>query len=83
MAGYFADILKYFVMKCRLFGGNLTPPSSVVINMQGLESGDSEFETCSGAWFPRQCPCGVAFNTLVNLKKLAGEIPSKYLSFFF
>ena len=34
------------------------------------------FETCSGVWYPRRRPCGVAINTLVDLNKLAGETPS-------
>ena len=43
------------------------PPSSVVVNTQGLESGGSWFETCSGVWYPRRRPCGVAINTSVDL----------------
>ena len=43
---------------------------------QGRESGGSWFETCSGVWYPRRRPCGVAINTLVDLNKLAGETPS-------
>ena len=52
-----------------------TPPSIVVVNTPSRESGGSSswFETCSGAWYPRRRPCGVAFNTLVDLNKLAGE----------
>ena len=42
------------------------PPSSVVVNTQGQESGGSWFETCSGMWYPRRRPCGVAINTLVD-----------------
>ena len=53
-----------------------TPPSNVVVNTPGRESGGSWFETCSGAWYPRRRPCGVAINTLVDLIKLAGETPS-------
>ena len=53
-----------------------TPPSSVVVNTQGRESGGSWFETCSGVWYPSRRPCGVAINTLVDLNKLAGETPS-------
>ena len=56
----------------------LRPPSSVVVNTQGRESGGSWFETCSGVWYPRRRPCGVAINTLVDLNKLAGETPSFY-----
>ena len=44
--------------------------------MQGRESGGSWFETCSGVWYPRWRPCGVAINTLVDCNKLAGETPS-------
>ena len=36
------------------------PPSSVVVNTPGRESGGSWFETCSGVWYPRRRPCGVA-----------------------
>ena len=59
------------------------PPShgSVVVNTPGRESGGSWFETCSGAWYPRRRPCGVAFNTLVDLNKLAVETPSFYFTF--
>ena len=39
---------------------------------QGRESGGSGFEACSGLWSPRLRTCGVAINTLVDLKKLAG-----------
>ena len=46
------------------------------LRTSGRESGGSWFETCSGAWYPRRRPCGVAFNTLVDLNKLAGETPS-------
>ena len=46
---------------------NGTPPSSVVVNTQGRESRCSGFETCSGVWYPRRRPCGVAINTLVDL----------------
>ena len=28
------------------------------------------------SWYPRRRPCGVAFNTLVDLNKLARETPS-------
>ena len=42
-------------------------PSSVVVNTQGRESGGSGFETCSGVWYPRRRPRGVAVNTLVDL----------------
>ena len=51
----------------------LTPPSSVVVNTQGRESGGSGFETCSGVWYPRRRPCGVAINTLVDLIKWLGK----------
>ena len=44
-----------------------------MVNTQGRESGGSWFETCSGVWYPRRRPCGVAINTLVDLNKLAGE----------
>ena len=47
-----------------------------LVNTQGRESGGSWFETCSGVWYPRRRPCGVAINTLVDLNKLAGETPS-------
>ena len=47
-----------------------------MVNTPGRESGGSWFETCSGAWYPRRRPCGVAINTLVDLNKLAGETPS-------
>ena len=50
-----------------------SPPSSVVVNMQGRESGGWWFETCSGVWYPRRCPCGVAINTLVDLKNWLGK----------
>ena len=50
-----------------------TPPSSVVVNTQGLESGGSWFETCSGVWYPRRRPCGVAINTLVDLINWLGK----------
>ena len=55
--------------------------SFVVVNTPSRESGGSWFETCSGAWYPRRRPCGVAFNALVDLNKLAGETPSfKFLA---
>ena len=57
-------------------GSKCTPPSSVVVNTQGQESGGSWFETCSGVWYARRSPCGVAINTLVDLNKFAGETPS-------
>ena len=47
-----------------------------MVNTQGRESGGSWVETCSGVWYPRRRPCGVAINTLVDLNKLAGETPS-------
>ena len=47
-----------------------------MVNAQGRESGGSWFEICSGVWYPRRRPCGVAINTLVDLNKLAGETPS-------
>ena len=52
--------------------------SSVVVNTPGPELGGSWFETCSGAWYPRRRPCGVAFNisVLADLNKLAREAPS-------
>ena len=50
--------------------------SSVVVNTQGLESRGSWFETCSGVWYSRRRPCGVAINTLVGLIKFAEETPS-------
>ena len=50
-----------------------TPPSSVVVNTQGLESGGSWFETCSGVWYPRRRPCGVAINTSVDLINWLGK----------
>ena len=42
------------------------PPSSVVVNTPGRESGGSWFETCLGVWYPGRRPCGVAINTLVD-----------------
>ena len=33
-----------------------------MVNTQGRESGGSWFETCSGVWYPRLRPCGVAIN---------------------
>ena len=47
-----------------------------MVNTQGRESGGSWFETCSGVWYPRRRPCGVAINTLVDWNKLAGETSS-------
>ena len=56
-----------------------TRPRSVVINAQGRESRGSGFETCSGVWYPRRRPCGVAIDPVVVLnQKLAGESPSFY-----
>ena len=54
-------------------GRDSTPPSSVVINTQGRESWGSWFETCSGVWYPRLRPCGVAINTLVDLINWLGK----------
>ena len=53
----------------------LHPPSSVVVNTQGQESGDSWFETYSGhgVWYPRRRPCGVTINTLVDLINWQGR----------
>ena len=51
----------------------LTPPSSVVVNTQGRESGGSWFETWSGVWYPRRRLCGVAINTLVDLLNWLGK----------
>ena len=42
------------------------PPSSVVVNTLGHESGVFWFESCSGVWYPMRRPCGVAINTLVD-----------------
>ena len=52
---------------------NIPPPSSVVVNTQGRESGGSWFKTCSGVWYPRRRPCGVAINTLVDLINWLGK----------
>ena len=49
------------------------PPSSVVVNTQGRESGGSWFETCLGVWYPRRRPCRVAINTLVGLINWLGK----------
>ena len=51
----------------------VNPPSSVVINTQGRESGGFWFETCSGVRYPRRCSCGVAINTLVGLIDWLGK----------
>ena len=56
-----------------------TPPSSVVFNMQGRESGGSWFETCSGIWYPRRRPCGVAINTLVDSINWLGKSKAFFL----
>ena len=44
-----------------------------MVNTQGRESGGSWFETCSGVWYPRRRPCGVAINTLVDLINWLGK----------
>ena len=49
------------------------PPISVVVNTQGRQSGGSWLETCSGVWYPRRRPCGVAINTLVDLINWLGN----------
>ena len=41
-----------------------------MVNTQGRECRGSGFENCSGVWYPRQRPCGVAINTLVDLIEL-------------
>ena len=56
-----------------------TPPSSAVANTQGRESGGSWFETCSGVWYPRRRPCGVAINTLLDLINWPGK-PQVYMA---
>ena len=43
-------------------------------NTQGQESGGSWFETCSGVWYPKRRPCGVAINTLVDLINRLGKL---------
>ena len=48
-------------------------PSSVVVNTQGREFGGSWFETCSGVWYPRRRPCGVAINTFADLINWLGK----------
>ena len=47
--------------------------------LQGRDSGGSWFETCSGVWYPRRRPCGVAIITLVNLINWLGK-PLVYLA---
>ena len=38
-----------------------------MVNTQDRESGGSWFKTCSGVWYPRRRPYGVAIDTLVDL----------------
>ena len=51
-------------------------------NAQSRKSGGSWFETCSGVWYPRRRPCGVALNTLVDSIHWLGKSQVCFLSCF-